>query len=297
MASRGCLWGWIIGVAALLLIVLVTVVTIESVLGERISLPMPGRHVGLIRIEGLLADPTRIISDIDELTDDPSIGAVVLRIDSPGGGVAASQEVYSRIVEARDDGTPFVVSMGTVAASGGYYVACPAESILANPGTLTGSIGVVLSFMNFEELFGKIGVDMEVVKSGRYKDTGSWSRQMTDEERALLQETIDDIHRQFVETVILERGLEPARVESLADGRVLSGRQALGAGLVDRLGTLDDALAVAGRLAGIEGEPNVRRPVRPRRLTLLDLVGSTLGSLADESPAKAGAQYLWYPGK
>jgi protease-4 len=297
MTGRGCLWGWIIGVAALLLIVLVTIVTIESVLGERISFPMPGRHIGLIRVEGLIADAAPVIADIDQLADDPSIGAIVLRIDSPGGGVAASQEIHERIVEARDGGTPFVVSMGTVAASGGYYIACPAESILANPGTLTGSIGVVLSFMNASELIGKIGVDLEVVKSGRYKDTGSWAREMTDAERALLQETIDDIHGQFVETVVTERGLERALVESLADGRILSGRQALRVGLVDSLGTLDDAIAVAGRLAGIEGEPGVREPVRPRRLTLVDLLGGSLRSFLEKPSAGAGAQFLWCPGK
>ncbi len=297
MANRGCLWGWIIGVVALLLIVLVTVITIETVLGERISFPLPGPAVGLIRVEGLLADPGPVISDIDAMTEDSSVRAIVLRIDSPGGGVAASQEIYARIVQARDEGTPFVVSMGTVAASGGYYIACPAESILANPGTLTGSIGVVLSFLNFSELFGKIGVDLEVVKSGRYKDTGSWAREMTDRERELLQTTIDDIHEQFVEAVVLERGLERARVESLADGRVLSGRQALDAGLIDRLGTLDEAIAVAGRLAGIRGEPAVRAPVRPRQLTLFDLVGRALGGLVDEPSVRAGAQYLWCPGK
>jgi len=297
MANKGCLWGWIIGVVALLLIILVTVVTIESVLGERISLPMPGRHVGLVRVEGLLVDPEPVIADIEEMTEDASVGAVVLRIDSPGGGVATSQEIYEAIVRARDAGTPFVVSMGTVAASGGYYIACPAETILANPGTLTGSIGVVLSFLNAEELFGKIGVDLEVVKSGPFKDTGSYARKMTDEERALLEETILDIHEQFVEIVSLERDLPLEEVEALADGRVLSGRQALEAGLIDRLGTLNDAVALAGRLAGIEGEPRVRTPVKPRRLTLVDLVGSTLGSLVDRPTGSAGAQYLWCPGK
>jgi protease-4 len=297
MANRGCLWGWIIGVAALLLIVLVTVITIESVLGERISFPMPGRHVGLVRVEGLLADPDPVIDDIDELSADPSMAALVLRIDSPGGGVAASQEIFARIAEVRDGGTPIIVSMGTVAASGGYYIACPADTIFANAGTLTGSIGVVLSFLNFEDLFGKIGVDLEVVKSGRYKDTGSWARSMTDDERALLQETIDDIHTQFVEVVTSERGLARADVEQLADGRILSGRQALEAGLVDTIGTLDDAIALAGRRAGIDGEPGVRTPVRPRRFTLFDLVGGGLASLVDEPAARAGAQYLWCPGK
>ena len=184
-----------------------------------------------------------------------------------------------------------------VAASGGYYIASPADSIIANPGTITGSIGVLMSFTNLEGLFDKIGMDFEVIKSGEYKDTGSWSREMTVEERALLQETVDDIHAQFVEAVAANRNLERAAVEALADGRVFSGRQALEAGLVDGLGTLDEAIATAGRMAGIPGEPRVQEPVRYKRLTLADLLTSAIARLAEPGDLLAGAQYLYRPAK
>lgn len=296
MTRRGCIWGWLIGVGALLVIFLITIVAVESLLGERVSFPAYGARVGLVRIEGVLESADGVIDDLKAMQS-AGVSALVLRIESPGGGVAASQEIYDYLVRLRDDGMPLVVSMGAIAASGGYYVACPADSIIANAGTLTGSIGVVMSFTNMEELFGKIGLDFEVIKSGRYKDTGSWSRSMTDEERALLQGTIDDIHSQFVETVALERGMEVEAVEKLADGRILSGRQAVEAELVDGLGTLEDALAVAGRMAGITGKPRVQEPVRYKRLTLLDLVAGTLSRAVGRELAPQGAHYLYSPAK
>jgi protease-4 len=226
---------------------------------------------------------------------DTGISAIVLRVDSPGGGVVASQEIYDEVVRVRDDGTPIVVSMGAVAASGGYYVACAGDSVVANAGTITGSIGVLMEFTNLEELLGKVGVEFDVVKSGEYKDTGSLAREMTDEERALLQTTVDDIYAQFVETVALEREMDEASVRALADGRILSGRQALDAGLVDRLGTLSDAVAIAGRMGGIEGEPRVQEPTRPMRLTLLDLVSGSLSKALRPGTSAPGAMYICRP--
>ncbi len=296
MTRKGCIWAWLIGVVAVLVIFLITVITIESLLGQHVSLPAYGPRVGLVRVEGLLTDSRQVIDDLKAM-ESSGVRALVLRIESPGGGVAASQEIYDYLVRLRDGGLPIVVSMGSVAASGGYYIACPADTIVANPGTITGSIGVLMSFANLEELLGKIGVDMEVVKSGKYKDTGSWSRQMTDEERALLQATVDDIHAQFIETVAREREMDPDAVAALADGRVLSGRQALDAGLVDRLGPLEDAVAIAGRMAGIGGTPRVQEPVRYGRLTLSDLLASTLASLSERAPSSYGAQFLYGPPK
>ena len=296
MTKRGCIWGWLIGVAGLLLVFLITIVAIESLLGERVSFPAYGARVGLVRIEGVLSSADAAIEDLKAM-ESAGVSALVLRIESPGGGVAASQEIYDYVARVRDGGMPVVVSMGGIAASGGYYIACPADSIVANAGTLTGSIGVVMSFANLEELFGKIGLDYEVIKSGEYKDTGSWSRPMTDDERALLQATIDDIHAQFVETVALERGMEIEAVERLADGRILSGRQAVEAGLVDGLGTLEDALAVAGRMAGISGEPRVQEPVRYERLTLFDLVSGSISRVMAREVPREGAQYIYSPAK
>lgn len=296
MTRKGCITAWLIGVVAIVVIFLVTIIAIEALLGERISLPAYGARVGLVRIEGLLSDARLIIEDIDTM-EATGVSALVLRIDSPGGGVVASQEIFSRMLDLKGTGIPIVVSMGAVAASGGYYIAVPADSIIANPGTITGSIGVLMSFTNLEGLFDKIGMDFEVVKSGEYKDVGSWSREMTQEERAFLQATVDDIHAQFVEAVAANRNLDLKAVEAVADGRIFSGRQAVEEGLVDGLGTLDQAIAVAGRMAGIPGEPRVQEPVRYRRLTLADLLTSTVARLVGPSDRLAGAQYLYKPAK
>jgi len=297
MTRKGCIWGWLIGVLALLVIFLVTIVAIESLLGQSLSFPSYGARVGLIMVEGEIYDSRQVIGDLESMVEDPGVRAIVLRVDSPGGGAAASQEIFEYVRGVQEQGVPLVVSMGSVAASGGYYIACPADTIFANPGTLTGSIGVVMSFTNLEELFGKIGMDFEVIKSGRFKDTGSWSRQMTEAERALLQETIDDIHAQFVEAVAEGRGMEYDAVASLADGRIFSGRQALEAGLVDRLGTLEDAVAVAARMGGIEGEPRVQEPVRRERLTLFDLLSGTASKLLRPEASSVGAHYIYRPSK
>ena len=297
MTRKGCIWGWLIGAVALLAIFLVTIVTIEALLGQNMSLRMPGARVGLVRIQGVIADSRPLLEDLDQLDRDPGVKALVLRIESPGGGVAASQEIYERLVDLRDGGLPIVASMGAVAASGGYYIACTADTIVANPGTLTGSIGVVMSFANAEELLDKIGLGFDVVKSGDFKDVGSWSRQMTSDERAMLQETIDDIHSQFVEVVSRERRLPIDEVAELADGRIFSGRQAVAVGLVDTLGTLDDALLLAGRMAGLEGKPRVQEPVRRSRLTLGDLLTGRLGGLFERAGSSPGAHYLYNPSK
>ena len=297
MTRKGCIWGWLIGVLGLLVIFLVTIVAIESLLGQSLSFPSYGARVGLIRVEGGIYDSRRVIDDLERMAEDPGIRAIVLRVDSPGGGAAASQEIYDCIRGVQEQGMPLVVSMGSVAASGGYYIACTADTIFANPGTLTGSIGVVMSFTNLEELFGKIGLDFEVIKSGRFKDTGSWSRQMTDDERALLQGTIDDIHAQFVEAVVEGRGMGYDAVAALADGRIFSGRQALEAGLVDRLGTLEDAVEVAALMGGIEGEPHVEEPVRRERLTLWQLLSGTASNLLQPEASSVGAHYIYRPSK
>jgi protease-4 len=297
MTRKGCIWGWLIGVLALLVIFLVTIVAIESLLGQRLSFPTYGARVGLVRVEGGIYDSRQVIRDLESMVEDPGIQAIVLRVDSPGGGAAASQEIFEYIRGVQEQGVPLVVSMGSVAASGAYYIACTADTIFANPGTLTGSIGVVMSFTNLEGLFGKIGLDFEVIKSGRFKDTGSWSRQMTDAERALLQETIDDIHAQFVEAVAEGRGMEYDAVAALADGRIFSGRQALEAGLVDRLGTLEDAVEVAARMGGIEGEPRVQEPVRRNRLTLWDLLSGSASNLLRPEGSSVGAHYIYRPSK
>jgi protease-4 len=297
MTRKGCVWGWLIGVLAVLVVFLVTIAAIESLLGQSVSFPAYGARVGLVRLEGPIYDPSVILHDLEQMSGDPGVRAIVLRIDSPGGSASAAQEIYEYLLDVRESGTPLVASMGAIAASGGYYIACTADTIVANPATLTGSIGVIMSFTNLEELFGKIGMDFEVIKSGRYKDTGSWSREMTAEERELLQSTVDDIHAQFIEAVSASRGMTVEEVGAIADGRIFSGRQALGAGLVDRLGTLDDAIALAGRMGGLGDEPRVQEPVRRERLTLLDLVRSAAGEVLGRGTTSSGAHFIFRPPK
>ncbi len=298
MTKRGCLWGWLAGAAVLLVVFLVTMIMIESLLGgDGMRFPTYGAHVGLVRVEGVIADSRSVIKDLRYFEDVGGIQALVIRIDSPGGGVAATQEIVNEIDRLRETGLPVVASMGAVAASGGYYIACSADSVFANPGTLTGSIGVIMSFTNLEEFFSKIGMSTEVVKSGEYKDIGSWSREMTPAERELLQGTVDDIHAQFVEAVTLGRGLSQSEVEAIADGRVFSGRQALSLKLVDALGTLDDAVLAAGRMGEIEGDPRVMEPVKRERLTLMDVLTGSLRSILPEMALPGGALYLYRPSK
>jgi protease-4 len=235
-----------------------------------------GDRIGLVEITGTMVNPAPVVDQIVDFGKDDGIKAVLVRIESPGGVVAAAQEIYEELKKVRDAGKPVVASMGGVAASGGYYVACGADSIVANPGTLTGSIGVIMSFPNTEELFKKIGIGFQVVKSGQYKDIGSFARQMTPAERDLLGDLLDDVHEQFVGVVSTERDIEEDRVRAFADGRLLTGRQALEMGLVDRLGGYRDAVMMAGDLAGIRGEPTVVRP-RRRAISIWDILDDLLG--------------------
>jgi protease-4 len=219
--------------------------------------------VGVVRIEGMIGDTAEIIDQISEFADDDGIRAVVLRIDSPGGGVASSQEIYQAVRQLRNN-KKVVASMGSIAASGGYLIATATDRIMANPGTITGSISAVMHFANVEELLKKVGVRASVVKSGKFKDIGSPTREMTPEERELVQTIVNDIYDQFVTTVSENRKIPLEKVVKLADGRIFSGRQALGLDLVDELGGLQDAVLLAGRLAGIKGKPAIVYAVKKR---------------------------------
>lgn len=230
-----------------------------------------GDSVALVELKGVIEDGTELIETIDTLRTDDHAVAVVLRIDSPGGAVAPSQEIYAAVSRLRAV-KPVVASFGNVAASGGYYVASAASQIFAAPGSLTGSIGVIMSMGNYQALADKIGFAENVIKSGRYKDIGQPLRPMTPEERALLQRMVDDILTQFVDAVAQGRNMDAAKVRALADGRIFSGAQAHAEGLVDELGGLTDAVEKAWSLAGRTGEPNLRSPSErhwPRWLTRL----------------------------
>ncbi len=215
-----------------------------------------GEKVALIKIEGPIFESTKSIDEIKGHLKDPSVKAIVLRVDSPGGAVAPSQEIYEEVRKAAAK-KKVVVSMGSVAASGGYYISAPATKIFANPGTLTGSIGVIMEIPNIQGLMNKIGVKSEVIKSGKHKDIASVFRGIGKEERTILQGVLDDVHEQFIKAVSEGRKMRVEDVRNIADGRVFTGQQALKAGLVDELGNIEDAIKDAAKLAGIKGEPQV----------------------------------------
>ncbi|MEC4677125.1 MAG: signal peptide peptidase SppA [Nitrospirota bacterium] len=217
-----------------------------------------GNKIALIRVEGVILDSRKIVKTLRRYGKNPDIKGILIRIDSPGGGVAASQEIYDELIEIQREGLKKVVSsMGTVAASGGYYIASATDLIVANPGTLTGSIGVIMELTNIEGLLNKIGVEGITIKSGKNKDVGSPFRKMKKEERALLQNVLDDVHSQFIEAVAEGRSLHIDEVRRLADGRIFTGRQAQEVGLVDELGSLQWAIQRSAELAGIEGKPQI----------------------------------------
>jgi len=252
------------------------------VLAERGEWTLGGNRVALVEVEGLIIDAQPVVRQLDEHLEDASIRAIVVRVESPGGVVGPSQEIHDAIGRVREKGKVVVVSMGALAASGGYYLAVAADHIVANPGTLTGSIGVLIQLAEFEGLLKKVGIHFEVVKAGRHKDVGNVARAMTPEERAILQTLLDDMYDQFVTAVAKGRRLDRAAVLELADGRVYSGRRAKELGLVDSLGGLEDAVRVAGTLAGIAGKPQLVRPRRQFRWAdLADWAGShtALGTL------------------
>ncbi len=228
-----------------------------------------GGRIAVVEIRGVITQSSGVIDELRQHREDRGVRAIVLRIDSPGGGVGPSQEIYQEVLKTRRE-KKVLTSMGAVAASGGYYIACGSDLIVANPGTITGSIGVVMQFSNFEELLKKIGIKGVVIKSGAFKDTGSPFRDMTLEERRLLQQVIDSVQEQFVQAVAAGRKMDRAKVAEIADGRILTGEQAKGLGLVDHLGNLQDTIDMAAKLAGIEGRPQVIYP--RRKISLWDLV-------------------------
>ncbi len=242
---------------------------------------LPGDKLAVVEIIGPIYNSQHVVDQIHRYKDDDSVKAIVLRINSPGGVVAPVQEIHRELTKIQKK---VVVSMGSTAASGAYYIACAADWIFANPGTLTGSIGVIMQFPKLDGLMKKLGIEQEIVKSGEYKDAGSAYRKLTPEEKELFQETIDDVYQQFLDAILEGRGhteLTREQIEEIADGRVLSGRQALERKLVDELGDLSDAVEYAGELAGIEGKPRVIK-TRMRRSVLERLIRGTLGSELDQ---------------
>jgi protease-4 len=214
-----------------------------------------GEKVGVVELTGTILSSEETVRQFKKFREDRSIKGILFRVDSPGGGVVASQEIFEAVKKTRDAGKPIVVSMGSLAASGGYYVSCPASVIVANPGTLTGSIGVISQFMRFDPLMEKIGIGSTTIKSGKFKDAGNPFRAMSSDDKEYFQDLMDNVHRQFISAVETERQLDHDSLVAIADGRVFTGEQAVGLGLVDTIGTYEDAINILATEAGIHGDP------------------------------------------
>jgi protease-4 len=251
-----------------------------------------GEKVALVRIEGPIFDSKTYIEELKEYVEDPSIKAIVLRVDSPGGAVAPSQEIYEEVRRAAEK-KKVVASMGTVAASGGYYVLAPSTRIIANPGTLTGSIGVIMEIPNVKGLMDKVGIKTRVIKSGRHKDMASVFREMDEDEKRILQGVLDDVHDQFIESVAEARSLPVEEVKRIADGRIYTGRQALDIGLVDELGNLEDAIDISAELAGIEGRPEVVS--RKKKLSFFEMLRGKISADFPEMLPHIKIKYMLSP--
>ena len=235
-----------------------------------------GDRIAVIPIEGIIADDRAVLEQIRSFRDDRSIKGYVVAINSPGGSVGPSQSIYSELRRLREEGDrPVIASIGGVGASGGYYIALGADSIFALPGSLTGSIGVIMELPEIGELMDKVGVDMRVIKSAEHKDVGSIFREMSPGDSAVLNSLVQDVYDQFVDAVATERKLARTRLLPVADGRVLTGRQAQRSGLVDRMGNVQDAIATAGRMAGLGSDPKVAFPKEDRPTILDVLLGRT----------------------
>jgi len=262
----------LIAVIVLVLIVLfsVSVMIAKTLIGGADTSLSSKEGVGLVEVKGMILDSKETIRQLRYYLKQDGVKALVLRVDSPGGVVAPSQEIYEEVKKFAAK-KKIIVSMGSLAASGGYYISAPATMIYANPGTITASIGVILKLSNIEALMDKIGIKSYTLKTGKYKDSGSPLREFSAEDRAMLQSVIDNTHEQFIRAVAEGRKLPIEEIRKIADGRILSGEQAKGFKLVDRLGTLQDAIEEAGKQAGIKGEPEVILPPK-KKINYFDIL-------------------------
>ncbi len=220
-------------------------------------------NVGVVKINGVITSSMETVETIKRFRENDHIKALVLRVNSPGGGVGPSQEIYREIIKTKQEKI-VIASLGSVAASGGYYIASAADKIVANPGTITGSIGVIMEYANIRKIIEKIGLVPVVIKSGEFKDIGSPVKKITDQEREILQNVVDELHRQFIQDAAEGRGMDPEKVAGLADGRIYTGKKAAELNLIDQLGNFEDSVNLAGSLAGIKGEI---KPVYPKKDT------------------------------
>jgi protease-4 len=261
-------------VVVLVGVIFITLLTLTSVTMEGVHVTT--ECVAVIEIVGTIINPMPVVEKLERYIKDDKILAIVLRLDTPGGGISATQEIYETVIKVRLAGRKVIASMGGVAASGGYYIAAACDTVVATPGSITGSIGVIATFSEFSDLLEKIGITFNVRKSGKFKDTGSFAREMTEEEKAYIDNIIMDTHEQFVQAVSEGRNLDPDFVREYADGRVFTGRQAVDMGFVDILGTYQDAIDVAGTMVGLGENPPV---YKEKRGVLWDVIVNGMSQL------------------
>jgi protease IV len=273
----------ILGVLALLAIgftvVIIALVSGSSDKTETVTIGS-GDKVAVVDLKGVIASSDEVVRQMKKYKNNSSVRAIVLHIDSPGGGVVASQEMYEEVRAVRDGGKPVIVSMGSLAASGGYYVAVGGSYLVANRGTLTGSVGVISEFLQLKDALDKLGIGVKTIKAGKLKDAGSPMRAMNDDDQKYFQALMDDVHRQFIDVVARERKMDVEKVRELADGRVFTGEQALQLGLVDTLGTFEDAVRIAAVKVGIKGEPAIVKE-RKRQMWYESFFGDAGETLKD----------------
>jgi protease-4 len=290
---------WVLAIVAFVLVAggmfILFVVSLFFAGPEDDSAGTSGERVAVVELNETIMPPIDrdIIRQFKKYRENSSVKAIVFRVESPGGGVSASQEIYEEVRKTRDSGKPVVVSMGSVAASGGYYVSCGASKIVANPGTLTGSIGVIFQFLHFNQLMGKLGIDASTFKTGKYKDIGSPYRKTTEDEKKFFDQLLGDVYDQFVNVVVKERKMDRKSVLRYADGRVFTGRQALEYGFVDTLGTMEDAINIAAKMGHISGKPKVvkERKVKTWIERMMGDAVSNLAGLKDELLRQPIIQY------
>jgi len=294
--GRPWLWG-LIGTASLLVIFFVVILLLTLLLTGGEGLTDSGTKIGVVAIDGVISSDLaeKTVRLLTKYADDASIKGIILKIDSPGGGVASSQEIYDEVRRIQSGGKLVVASMGSVAASGGYYIACAANRIFAHAGTVTGSIGVIVQLANAEDLLRKIGVEPVVITSGPFKDSGSPMRALRPEERQVFQTLVDDVYQQFVEAVVEGRNLPVSEVRQAADGRIYTGRQAKELRLVDELGGLQDAITYVSTTLGLEGKPRLVQEGKERLWWLKYMLESVPDSFLWRpwSKAEAVLQYRW----
>ena len=269
----------IVGVFFILAIVFVSIL-VFSFWGERPSLVGKSDSIGVIKVEGVIYDSEPVLKALQKFKESDHIKAIIVRIDSPGGVVGASQEIYSELKKLRGS-KKVIASFGSLGASGAYYIACGADKIVANPGTLTGSIGVIMEFANLQKLYQWAKMDHTVIKSGRYKDVGSPFRPMDADEKEFLNHLVKNVHQQFKGVVLAERKIAPANVEMVTDGRVFTGEEAKQLGLVDQLGNFQDAVEVAKELAGLKGKPELIYPAKEKMPLWKYFIGESTTRLVD----------------